>query len=173
MLSSADAFRAAFVRHYPAVHRLLLQITRDRHEAEDLSQEVFVALHRQDFDPTREHDVGRWLLRVALNRGLNAVRAHKRRERRESRPDPRESLDPEETLARRTAQARVRSVLAGLEPRAAKLLTLRQLGMSYAEVAEVIDVNPSSVGTLLARAQRAFAAAYEERFGAPQQEEIS
>ena len=40
---------------------------------------------------------------------------------------------------------------------------LRQMGASYAELAEICDVAPGSVGTLLRRAAVAFRRAYEER----------
>ncbi len=168
------AYRAVFVRHYGQVHRLLAQITRDGAEADDLAQEVFVALHRHQFDPTQSHDVRRWLLRVALNRGLNAVRGRERRSTRERFGlDPEGPPDPESVVAAAASAVRVREVLASLDPRAARLLTLRQLGLSYAELAEVVDVSPGSVGTLLVRAHRAFAAAYAERFGIPPAEEIA
>jgi RNA polymerase sigma-70 factor (ECF subfamily) len=42
---------------------------------------------------------------------------------------------------------------------------MRQMGFSYAECAKAIDVAPSSVGTLLARAAAAFKQAYEAEIG--------
>lgn len=160
------SFRTVFEQHYPAVRRLLLQLVRDAGEADDLAQEVFVSLLAHPIDAERAPEVRRWLLRVALNRGLNALRGRRRREAREREAGQGESMfDLESVVQRREAQACVRDVLAELEPRAAKLLVLRQLGLSYAELAEVIDVAPGSVGTLLVRAQRAFTAKYRERFG--------
>ncbi|MCH9683956.1 MAG: sigma-70 family RNA polymerase sigma factor [Deltaproteobacteria bacterium] len=168
------AYRAAFVRHYEEVRRLLAQITRDVVEAEDLTQEVFVALHRERFSRTAAADVRRWLLRVALNRGLNALRSRGRRQAREQASDaPAAAEDPETVVAARATQSKVRAALATLEPRAAKLLTLRQLGLSYAELADVVEVRSSSIGTLLVRAQRAFVEAYTERYGVPAAEEIA
>lgn len=167
-LHAADkaGFRALFEEHHPVVRRLLLHLVRDPGEADDLTQEVFVSLLGQSFDPERTHEVRRWLLRVALNRGLNALRGRRRRTAREQDAAWGElTFDLESAAERRRTQADVRDVLAGLEPRAAKLLMLRELGMSYAELAEVIDVAPASIGTLLVRAQRAFMAAYRERFG--------
>jgi RNA polymerase sigma-70 factor (ECF subfamily) len=159
-------FRTVFEQHYPLVRRLLLQLVRDAGEADDLAQEVFVSLLRQELDPARTHDVRRWLLRVALNRGLNALRSRRRREAREQgAASPDTTFDLENAFERQRARASVREVLAALEPRAAKLLMLRQVGLSYGELAEVIDVAPGSIGTLLVRAQRAFMTAYRERFG--------
>jgi DNA-directed RNA polymerase specialized sigma24 family protein len=37
------------------------------------------------------------------------------------------------------------------------------MGLSYRELAEVLDVSPNSIGTLLARAERAFLKAYGRR----------
>ncbi|MFQ5343804.1 MAG: sigma factor-like helix-turn-helix DNA-binding protein, partial [Anaerolineae bacterium] len=66
----------------------------------------------------------------------------------------------------------VRQVLAGLPPRQAGLLLLRHAGLTYRELAEVLDVVPGSVGTLLARATAAFEQAYRaEAVGLEQGEE--
>ena len=42
----------------------------------------------------------------------------------------------------------------------ASVKLLRQAGLSYRELAAALDVAPGSVGTLLARAEAAFVAAY-------------
>ncbi|MEM9457802.1 MAG: sigma-70 family RNA polymerase sigma factor [Myxococcota bacterium] len=162
------AFRAAYARFHPIVRRLLLQVTRDEAEAEDLSQEVFVRLLSHRFMTGRPHDVRRWLLRVALNRGLNQLRSTKRRASRERAVGSAAgdgAYDLEAAAHTRQRQQQVRLVLAQLDPRDAKLLTLRHLGSSYAELAELIGVAPGSVGTLLVRAQRRFIKAHHQRFG--------
>lgn len=164
------AFRRAFVRHYPAVRRLLAHVTRDLGEAEDLAQEVFVTLLRQRFEPGRDHDLRRWLMRVALNRGLNAVRGGRRREGKERGAAAAQVYDLEAVVAQREVQLRVRSVLAALEPRAAQLLVLHQLGLSHAEIAEVVGVATGSIGTLLTRAKRAFMTNYQRKHGSATEE---
>jgi len=50
----------------------------------------------------------------------------------------------------------VRTVLARIPERSAALLALRYSGLSYAEIAQALDVRASSVGTLLRRAEDAF-----------------
>jgi RNA polymerase sigma-70 factor (ECF subfamily) len=160
-----NAFRATFQQHYPVVRRLLMQVVRNGAEADELAQEVFIALLSQSFPSQRDHEVRRWLLRVALNRGLNAIRGRQRRQAREQAVAHDDVYDLEAIVESRRTQRDVRKALASLEPRAAKLLMLRQVGLSYAELAEVIDVAPGSIGTLLVRAQRAFAAAYRDTAG--------
>jgi len=59
----------------------------------------------------------------------------------------------------------VRSVLSVLSWREGALLLLRSEGLSYAEVAAAVQVSPTSVGTLLTRAQQAFRKEYVKRYG--------
>ena len=159
------AFEALFLAHYDAVYRLLAHIVGSPQEAEDLAQEAFLRLYRQRFPAGREHHVRGWLLRVATNLAYNALRGDRRRAQRQNAAARQETAspgaaDPAEAVARQEEQARVRQVLASLPDRQAELLLLRHAGLSYAELAATLDVAPGSVGTLLARAEAAFAAAY-------------
>ena len=64
--------------------------------------------------------------------------------------------DPSSIVAARDEAGRVRQVLAQLPERQRAALVLRASGLSYAEVADALGVRPGSVGTILARAERAF-----------------
>jgi RNA polymerase sigma-70 factor, ECF subfamily len=55
----------------------------------------------------------------------------------------------------------VRAAIAELPERQGRLLLLRYAGLSYVEIASALEVAPGSVGTLLARAERAFLLAFE------------
>lgn len=76
---SAAAFEALFDQHWPRVYGVLLRLTGDPAEAEDLALEVFWRLHQHP--PTRGDaaNMGGWLYRVAANLGYNALRAARRR----------------------------------------------------------------------------------------------
>jgi DNA-binding CsgD family transcriptional regulator len=56
-------------------------------------------------------------------------------------------------------------VLAALNPAQAALLVLRSEGYSLAELASILSLNPNSVGTFLARADKAFRKEYIARYG--------
>lgn len=150
-------------QHWEGVCRVLYRLVGDWDEAEDLALEVFYRLHQrppQDFDKLRS-----WLYRVATNLGYNAIRARKRRRRYEEeagmfRLEHGESVDPAAEVERQQARARVRRVLAGMQKRPAQLLILRYEGFSYAEIADVLNVAPGSVGTMLARAEKTFERRY-------------
>ncbi len=155
-----ESFEALFERHYDRIYGVLFRLTGTRAQAEDLAQEVFLKLYQR---PLRRGDnVSGWLYRVALNTGYNALRGAQRRSRREqtTAEDLPHPPSPEDEVARREARRAVRAALAQLPARSAKLLVLRELGLSYREMADAVGVKASSVGTLLARAQAAFEAAY-------------
>jgi RNA polymerase sigma-70 factor (ECF subfamily) len=167
MLAVRDDQNGAFaelVEQYQ--HRLITvmqHLIGNAAEAEDLAQEVFLRLYRRPLEPGREHNLGAWLYRVATHLGYNALRSRSRRKRHqaaaalEAPPGPTDVVD--ETL-RRAEQDVVHAALAALKPQQAQLLVLRHAGLSYAELAEVLEVAPGSIGTLLARAERAFRDAY-------------
>jgi RNA polymerase sigma-70 factor (ECF subfamily) len=99
--------------------------------------------------------------RVALNRGYNALRGQRRAQQRIARlAEPPAQIDPQAELARAEDRALVRAAIAELPERQGQLLLLRYAGLSYGEIAGALDLAPASVGTLLARAERAFEATY-------------
>ncbi len=153
-------FEGLFLRHYAMVYAVLFRLVGTRAEAEDLAQEVFLKLYRNPL--RRDENVAGWLYRVAVNAGYNALRAAHRRQYREqiAGVDSYQPPRPEDEAQRHEIAARVRAVLLNIPERDARLLLLSDAGFDYRELAEIIQVAPGSVGTLLARARRAFAAAY-------------
>jgi RNA polymerase sigma-70 factor (ECF subfamily) len=164
------SFDALFHRHYDRVYGLLFRLLGNRAEAEDVTQEVFIKLYRKPLKGNREHNVSAWLYRVATNMGYNRLRGRNRRWRRDLMlvPDTTDGpVDPADAAAREETRALVRAVLTRLPERQTQMLLLRQMGLSYAELAQVCDVAPGSVGTMLVRAADAFRKVYEEEVQAP------
>lgn len=163
------SFEILFNRHYDRVYGLLFRLLGNRSEAEDVTQEVFLKLYKQPLRGRREHNVGGWLYRVATNMGYNYLRSTKRRWGRNTLllPDSTDAAQlPADGAIQGETRAAVRAALAMLPERQTQLLLLRQMGLSYAELAIACDIAPGSVGTLLSRAAQAFRAAYEEQTGA-------
>ncbi|HSR41040.1 MAG TPA: sigma-70 family RNA polymerase sigma factor [Longimicrobiales bacterium] len=152
---------ALFDRLYPRLVRYGWRLTGDRDEAEDVAQEAFVRMVQRDVTGS-EDGVRVWLFRTALNVVRDRARVRSNRERllEENPPDLPAPDTPEEVTERRGDLVRARRALEALDPRDREILLLRQEGFKYREIAEAVEVAASSVGTLLARAQRRFAETY-------------
>lgn len=164
-LVSGD-FDSLFLAHHQSVFRLAYRIARTREEAEDLTQEAFLRLHRSPGVWQGSPDGARvraWLYRVVTNLAYNSLRSRSRRERREDAVGLYEAgaADSTEALAEREEQrCEVQQALSTLPQRQMQLLLLRYAGLSYKELAETLNLAPGSIGTLLSRAERAFAQVY-------------
>ena len=167
-----EAFEAVFTRYYSLVYKLAYHCTGQRDEADDIAQEVFLRFYRTP--PHAISDVERraWLCRVTTNLGLNAIRARQRRKYHEEKAsdgahqpasEDAAQLNPEQYVIAHEQAAFIRSVLAELPERQQTYILLRNIGLSYAEIAQATGVAPASVGSLLARAEREFRRRYHER----------
>lgn len=155
-------FPSAYRDLYPSVFRYVHRFTGDADAAEDIVQEAFLRLLEQDLP---DDEVRPWIFVVATNLVRDGARKRTRRRRllatREE--DRGAQRTPQEEVERAEQIETVRSVLAGLSERDRRLLLLREEGFRYAEIAEALGVRPTSVGALIARALRRFAAAYAAR----------
>lgn len=148
--------------HHASLYRYLDRLSGDPDLAADILQEAFVRLYRRGALPDRPD---RWLVTVALNLFRNersmasrrrALRLEREGELVPSRfPSPAERVDAEER------RGRIREALDRLSRRDRELLLLRAEGYSYRDLAAILDLHEASIGTLLARAKRAFRAIWE------------
>lgn len=154
-----DEFERVFRRHWPHLVRILYRVTGDKGLSEDLAQEALIRFYQRR---GRLEKPGAWLYRVVIRLGLDALKSRNRRTRREqvasgaalSSPMPDGQLE----LAER--QGLTRRILASMPQRSVLLLILHYSGFSHAEIGEAAGLKPTSIGTLLSRAERDF----KERF---------
>jgi len=154
-----QAFEQLFLRYYPRVYRVAIRVVGDHEDAEEVAMDAFTQLHRRKLDPARGDNVGGWLYRTATNASFNVVRSRNRQRSwwqrlvaRDSRPGV--SEDPAGPTLRNETAEEVRQALTGVPERQRDAVILRASGLSYAEIADAIGVQPSSVGTLIARGER-------------------
>ena len=159
-----DQFVELFQSHYHRLYRYLDRLTGDPEQAADLGQEAFVRLYRRGELPDNP---AAWLITVAMNLFRNDKSNRSRRLRlltptrgEQVHGDP--SASPLETTLADETRHQVRAAVDQLPERERRMLLLRAEGYSYREIAQALGLNEASVGTLLARAQRAFRLAYEE-----------
>ncbi|MBU4267324.1 MAG: sigma-70 family RNA polymerase sigma factor [Acidobacteria bacterium] len=155
------AFAMLVRRHQIRVLNLAYRFSRDRQDAEDLAQEVFLKVWRHARSFKGQAAFSTWLYRLAVNTCLNY------RQRKKSRPKSlplTADLESRAEAAAEGLEARQRQDLLG---RAMAALPARQKmalilagfeGKSYEEIAAVMEVSVPAVESLLFRARRNLAA---------------
>lgn len=131
-------------RYAGFVYGLALRTLADRQSAEDVTQDVFVALWE---DPGRIQP-GRGTLRGFLGtmthrRAVDLIRREEARRRREARAphDARDGADLSETAARTDASGKVRDAVAGLPEAQRRALELAYFhGHTYRQVADALGI---------------------------------
>jgi RNA polymerase sigma-70 factor, ECF subfamily len=108
-------FEDLFQEHWIRVCRVIYRLVGDWDEAEDLAIDTFWRWYKSP--PVRQDNPGGWLYRVATNLGLNALRAHKRRQHYELQAGIQQlehtTLDTAALAAQSLERQRVRTALAG------------------------------------------------------------
>ena len=165
-----DQFVELFEHHHRRLYRYLDRLTGDPEQAADLAQETFVRLYRRGSVPD---DPAAWVITVAMNLFRNEKSSRSRRLRlltpargEQAQGDPASS--PLEVAMAEESRRQVRAAIDGLPERERRMLLLRAEGYSYREIAGALELNEASIGTLLARAQRAFREAYKDSANASQ-----
>lgn len=140
------------------VYRLALRFTGDVLDAEDLTQEIFLAVHASISRFRGDAALGTWIYRVAMNRCLEF-----RRKRRLETVSYEEGLpvdiefsqeDPVHAVERRQLAEKVEAAISRLSPAHRDVVVLHELqGLTYQEVATVLNV---PVGTVKSRLFNAF-----------------
>ena len=143
----------------PSLWRFALQLTRDKHDAEDLVQRTCVRAMEQSDQYNDTGKLKSWLFRIAHNLWRNELRARAIRQRGDIESVNPEGLEPTE-ISRETSTPETRlelqQVVSAVEalPEGQRLVT--QLvcvsGFSYAETATILDI---AVGTVMSRLARA------------------
>jgi RNA polymerase sigma-70 factor, ECF subfamily len=148
-----SALQFLYIRYAREVQRYVNGIVGDHHEAEDITQSVFLKLIRVigSYSP-REVPFAAWLLRVARNAALDSLRS--------KRPVPVHELQPAEHSREELRSERVRDLRLALERlpyEQREVLILRHLaGLSPPEIARVLDKTEAAVHGLHHRARKAF-----------------
>jgi RNA polymerase sigma-70 factor (ECF subfamily) len=155
----ADTFDEVVLPHLDAAYRLARWLMGNEHDAEDAVQEA--SLRALRYFRTYAGRNGRaWFLRIVRNvcwssHAQKAPPADLFDEEQHS--GPHWTPDPEALLLRAVDASLIGEAMEGLPDRFRELLVLRELeGLSYLELAEVLDIPVGTVMSGLSRARQAF-----------------
>ena len=158
------AFDLLVLKYQHKVVGLVTRFVKDRTEAEDVAQDAFIRAYRALANFRGESAFYTWLYRIAVNTAKNYLVAKGRRppatdldaEEAElffQEQGLTEQATPESELERDQVEETLQQALAGLSDDLRMAITLRELeGMSYEEIAELMN---TPIGTVRSRIFRA------------------
>ncbi len=153
------ACRALVLCYQDRVFGLLRRLTIGRAAdaiLEDLAQETFVRTfeHLDRFDPKCAR-LSTWILTIATRLAIDELRRNLRRP--DALPLDDEAIAAttiEQTLEHRGLAIRIANAVADLPDGQRAVFVLRVYhGLEYAEIAEILDIDESTVGSRLSRAR--------------------
>jgi RNA polymerase sigma-70 factor (ECF subfamily) len=146
-----EAFEQIVREQQVHVWRFLRRLLGDPALAEDVTQETFVRIYTRLDSFTFQAKFTTWMLQIARNAGIDALRGRERRARLaaavESR-HPRPDISPDQ---RAELQAALDSLPVDLRT---ILLLVEVLGLRYGEAAAVLDLPVGTVRSRVFRARR-------------------
>lgn len=168
----AAAFEELMLRYQGRILSLLRHIVGNRDTAEDLAQEVFLRVYRarKSYKPGAKFST--WLFTIANNVALNSLRSRKRKPEVQlgiskndaSRSDPlllaensilaSSGAIPTRRVDKIELKQMVKLAIESLGERQRMAVLLHKFeGMSYIDIAEIMDMTPQGVKSLLCRAR--------------------
>lgn len=149
-----------FNEHYDGLYRYLVRMTGDPDMAHDAAQEAFVRLVER---PPQDRHLRAWLYQVAINVVRDDARSRSRKVALLSGAPDRAPMGdlpaaPDDAAEQSERARLVRAALGRLNEKERTVLLLREEGYAHHEIAASVGTTTGSVGTMIARALRKFAA---------------
>jgi RNA polymerase sigma-70 factor (ECF subfamily) len=169
-----EALGRFFDRYFPYIYGLVLRLLGDVPQAEDVTQEVFVKIHRAigGLDPQR--DPSPWLTTIAYNACRDLWRSSSHRMSRDSssfdeRPEltnhmPAGGRDPEQSVLAKEREAIVQKAIESLPFQQREVVLLHDYqGLTHDQIAKVIGTSHAAVRKRYSRALSALGEILTER----------
>ncbi len=160
------AFDMLVLKYQRRVERLLSRSVRDPDDVADLCQETFLAAYHALPGFRGDSAFYTWIYRIAIN----TAQRHRARQRPVTSLDddegtfdadlhPIDDATPEALLASRQLAVGLNEAVEGLADDQRRALLLREVdGLSYEEIADLMDCPPGTVRSRIFRAREALAA---------------
>jgi RNA polymerase sigma-70 factor (ECF subfamily) len=167
--NSGNAFEELMLRYQTRLVTVLGHLVGSRDQAEDLAQDVFLRVYRARKSYVPGAKFSTWLFTIANNVAANALRSRSRRHEvnlspAEGSPSGAQTLEsivqassgqmPSRQLDQAEMRSMVRLAVEALTDRQRMAVLLNKFeGMSYADIAETMDMSPQAIKSLLSRAR--------------------
>ncbi len=164
---SEAAFRQLVESHKQKVINVCYRFAGSQEDADDLAQETFVEVHRSVAGFREEASLSTWIYRIAIAKSLDFIRKRDRKKRGGvlskllrlndtdvELPAP-ASSGPDHQLENAERRRILQAALDELPKNQRVAFVLSKYdGLSYKEIAEILEVSLSSVESLIHRARK-------------------
>jgi RNA polymerase sigma factor (sigma-70 family) len=150
--ADGDWIREALARHREPLLRFAASLVGRGHAA-DVVQDTFLKLCKAERRDVEGHLVP-WLFRVCKTRAVDLLRERKRMEPISEDDDTASpESGPSGKVERKQALSQLQTIVQELPPRQREALELKfSAGLSYKEIAEVMEITVTNVGFILHQA---------------------
>ena len=165
-----DAFRELFEKYHRRAFAVALGVVKNKQDAMDVVQDAFIKVHHHIQNFQASSSFYTWLYRIVMNLSIDHIRRVSRKKgvdyddtiSREGHvagdgallPSISDS-NPAKTVLRRELSDAIRSALDTLPEYHREVILLREVeGLSYEEMAEVLDVPKGTIMSRLFHARR-------------------
>ncbi len=165
LIKASNGDREAFEAIYRAVsgfvYSLALRVTRNHADAQEVTQDVFIKIHRSLKSFGFRASFKTWVYRITTNTAINSYRKRIRQMSRQSDFDTAiktEGVEPtvEQTVDTKNSQEQLMHLLGELNPDQRSCIVLREIeGLSYKEISKTLRININTVRSRLKRARQA------------------
>lgn len=158
------AFRELVERHKKNIYYLALDLTGNHHDAEDLSQEVFIKAFQSIKDFRSEGKMSSWLYRITVNTNINQYRKKSfiARKVQESYDElnhahnrfiyKNDVKNPEQSTEAKLIQKHIDQALECLTPKERSIFVLRHYNdLPLKEIAQIHKVKVGTIKSMLFR----------------------
>jgi RNA polymerase sigma-70 factor (ECF subfamily) len=159
------AFQEIVERYKKKVYYIAYDIIGDHHEAEDISQEVFIKMYKAIHRFRKDAKMSSWIYQIAVNTAIDAIRRRKTKPRIQLEDIEKvgfyepslESVSPDTNPERRAVatlmQKHIDQALHKITPQERAVFVMRHYNeFKIGEIADVLEVSSGTVKSLLFRA---------------------
>ena len=164
-----NAYTELMRRYKDAIYYLLLKMTNNKSDAEDLTMEAFGKAFKNIKQYSPKYAFSTWLFKIASNNCIDFLRKKKsaispvNKQHADKNSDNQEDygtnitakeLDPEEELIKKQKVKHMREIVKKLKPRYRRLIELRYFKeYSYEEISQELELPIGTVKAQLFRAR--------------------
>jgi RNA polymerase sigma factor (sigma-70 family) len=148
------SFEDDYTRYFNELRRFGRQMSLSPERCEDLIQETFVRYYVELKKEVVFKNPRAWLYKVFLNLFKTEINSpeHKLINRDQGNESTNNIVDLQEEYSRNERQRIVFEILGQLSKKEREILVLYHKGFTYAEMSEIMAINPNSVGRTVVRA---------------------